>query len=95
MPGSLELIFGAKIASKKDYHAIICLGSVIKGETINFVNFLLNKDYGYVGSGRGKITLYKGQEVVKRGVPSENAVDELIEIIREDGNWLEPESVEI
>ena len=49
--------------------------------------------YGYVGSGKGKITLYKGQDVVKRGVPSEHAVDELIEIIREDGKWIEPELV--
>ena len=46
------------------------------------------------GSGKGKITLYRGQEVVKRAVPSAQAVDELIEIIRGDGNWLEPEMME-
>ena len=45
-----------------------------------------------MGSGKGKITLYKGQEVVKRGVPSENAVNELIEIIKQDGAWIEPEA---
>lgn len=54
---------------------------------------MADADYGYVGSGKGKITLYKGQEVMKRGVPFERAVDELIEIIRNDGKWLEPETV--
>ena len=37
----------------------------------------------------GKITLYRGKEVVKKNVNTENALDELIEIIREDGNWVE------
>ena len=39
----------------------------------------------------GTITLYRGKEVVKRSVPSAEAVDELIAIISEDGNWIEPE----
>jgi (E)-4-hydroxy-3-methylbut-2-enyl-diphosphate synthase len=63
----------------------------IMGCIVNGPGEMADADYGYVGSGKGKITLYKGQEVMKRGVPSEKAVDELIEIIREDGNWLEPE----
>jgi (E)-4-hydroxy-3-methylbut-2-enyl-diphosphate synthase len=54
---------------------------------------MADADYGYVGSGKGKITLYKGQEVMKKSVPSEKAVDELIDIIRKDGKWLEPETV--
>jgi (E)-4-hydroxy-3-methylbut-2-enyl-diphosphate synthase len=41
-------------------------------------------DFGYVGSGPGKITLYKGKEVVKRNVPSEVAVDELITLLKEN-----------
>jgi (E)-4-hydroxy-3-methylbut-2-enyl-diphosphate synthase len=56
---------------------------------------MADADYGYVGSGKGKITLYKGKEVVKRSVPSEQAVDELINIIREDGRWLEPEAIQV
>ena len=52
---------------------------------------MADADYGYVGSGKGKITLYKGKEVVKRNVPSENAVEDLIDIIKEDGRWMEPE----
>jgi (E)-4-hydroxy-3-methylbut-2-enyl-diphosphate synthase len=39
--------------------------------------------------------LYRGKEVVKRNVPSVNAVDMLIDLIREDGNWNEPENIEI
>ena len=51
---------------------------------------MADADFGYVGSGIGKITLYKGKEVVKRGIPTENAIDELIELIKENGAWLEP-----
>jgi (E)-4-hydroxy-3-methylbut-2-enyl-diphosphate synthase len=55
---------------------------------------MADADYGYVGSGPGRITLYRGKEVVKRSVPSAQAVDELINLIREDGNWFQPETVE-
>jgi (E)-4-hydroxy-3-methylbut-2-enyl-diphosphate synthase len=43
-----------------------------------------------VGSGPGKVTLYKGKEVVKRSVNSEVAVDELINLLRENEAWIEP-----
>ena len=45
----------------------------------------------HVGSGPGQITLYRGQEVVKRNIPPDDALDELIELIRGDDNWVEPE----
>ena len=45
------------------------------------------QDYGYVGTGVGKITLYKGQEVMKRNLDSEVAVNELIALIKEYGDW--------
>lgn len=64
----------------------------IMGCIVNGPGEMADADFGYVGSGRGKITLYKGKEVVKKFVPSENAVDELIEIIKEDGRWIEPEN---
>jgi (E)-4-hydroxy-3-methylbut-2-enyl-diphosphate synthase len=66
----------------------------IMGCIVNGPGEMADADYGYVGSGKGKITLYKGKEVVKKFVASENAVDELIEIIRADGLWTEPEQVE-
>jgi len=57
---------------------------------VNGPGEMADADYGYVGTGVGKITLYKEKEVVKRNVPSENAVDELIDLIREHGDWIEP-----
>ena len=51
---------------------------------------MADADFGYVGSGPGKITLYRGKEIVRRNVNSDNAVKELIEIIRENGCWFEP-----
>jgi len=81
----------AMIRSRTDHLKGVKIG--IMGCIVNGPGEMADADYGYVGSGKGKITLYKGQEVVKRGVPSENAVDELIEIIRQDGAWIEPEKV--
>lgn len=65
----------------------------IMGCIVNGPGEMADADYGYVGSGVGKITLYKGKEIVKRGVDSENAVDELINIIREDGRWIDKKEI--
>ena len=62
----------------------------IMGCIVNGPGEMADADYGYVGTGPGKITLYRGKEVVKKSVNTENALDELIDIIREDGNWIEP-----
>ena len=62
----------------------------IMGCIVNGPGEMADADYGYVGSGVGKITLYKGKEIVRRNVPTKNAVNSLIEIIKEDGNWQEP-----
>jgi len=61
----------------------------IMGCIVNGPGEMADADYGYVGSGPGRITLYRGKEVVKKNVPAVKAVDELIGIIREDGNWIE------
>ncbi|NDC29683.1 MAG: 4-hydroxy-3-methylbut-2-en-1-yl diphosphate synthase [Bacteroidetes bacterium] len=61
----------------------------IMGCIVNGPGEMADADYGYVGSGIGKITLYKGKEVVKRNIPSENAVNELIDLIRNNGDWVE------
>ncbi len=79
----------AMIRKRTDHLKGIKIG--IMGCIVNGPGEMADADYGYVGSGKGKITLYKGKEVIKRGVPSDSAVDELIEIIRDDGNWTEPE----
>jgi (E)-4-hydroxy-3-methylbut-2-enyl-diphosphate synthase len=62
----------------------------IMGCIVNGPGEMADADYGYVGSGPGKITLYKGKDIMQRNVPFENAVDSLIEIIKEDEKWVEP-----
>ena len=54
---------------------------------------MADADFGYVGSGPGKITLYKGKEVIKRNVPESIAVEELINLLKENNAWVEPELV--
>ncbi len=61
----------------------------IMGCIVNGPGEMADADYGYVGSGPGRITLYRGKEVVKRNVPAAQAVDALIGLIQEDGNWVE------
>ena len=62
----------------------------IMGCIVNGPGEMADADFGYVGSGVGKITLYKGKEVMKRNVNSDVAVDELINLLRESGAWIEP-----
>lgn len=63
----------------------------IMGCIVNGPGEMADADYGYVGSGPGKITLYKGKEVVKKAIASEHALDELINLIKENGDWVEAE----
>ena len=63
----------------------------IMGCIVNGPGEMADADFGYVGSGPGKITLYKGKEVVKRNVPSDIAVDELIGLLKENQAWVEQE----
>ena len=65
----------------------------IMGCIVNGPGEMADADYGYVGSGPGKVTLYRGKEAVKKNISSTDALDELIGIIREDGNWIEPTAV--
>jgi len=61
----------------------------IMGCIVNGPGEMADADFGYVGSGPGKITLYKGKEVMKRNVPSDVAVDELIQLLRDSEAWVE------
>lgn len=79
----------AKIRSRTSHLKGVKIG--IMGCIVNGPGEMADADYGYVGSGPGRITLYKGKEVVRRNVPAVQAVDELISLIREHGDWLEPE----
>ena len=61
----------------------------IMGCIVNGPGEMADADFGYVGSGPGKITLYKGKEIVKRNINSEVAVEELIGLLKEHGAWVE------
>ncbi|WBO86227.1 (E)-4-hydroxy-3-methylbut-2-enyl-diphosphate synthase [Hymenobacter yonginensis] len=78
----------AMIRKRTDHLKGVKIG--IMGCIVNGPGEMADADYGYVGVGKGKIALYRGQEVIKKSVPEERAVDELIELMREDGRWLEP-----
>lgn len=62
----------------------------IMGCIVNGPGEMADADYGYVGTGRGRVTLYKQKDVVVRNVPEEKAVEELIELIKKNGDWVEP-----
>ena len=64
----------------------------IMGCIVNGPGEMADADFGYVGSGPGKITLYKGKDIVKRSVNSDIAVEELINILKESGAWIDPVS---
>jgi len=83
----------AMIRKRTDHLKGVKIG--IMGCIVNGPGEMADADFGYVGSGKGKITLYKGQEVVKRGVPTERALDELIDLIKAHGKWVEPERAEV
>ncbi|WP_234733971.1 (E)-4-hydroxy-3-methylbut-2-enyl-diphosphate synthase [Tellurirhabdus bombi] len=81
----------ATIRKRTDHLKGVKIG--IMGCIVNGPGEMADADYGYVGIGKDKIALYRGQQVIKKSVPAGRAVDELIELIREDGRWLEPETV--
>ncbi len=81
----------AKIRVRTDHLKGIKIG--IMGCIVNGPGEMADADYGYVGTGKGKITLYKEQDVVKKNVPEAEAVDELIELIRLHGDWVEREEL--
>ncbi|WP_295232119.1 (E)-4-hydroxy-3-methylbut-2-enyl-diphosphate synthase [Sediminibacterium sp.] len=62
----------------------------IMGCIVNGPGEMADADFGYVGSGVGKITLYKGKDIMKRNIDSEIAVSELINLLKEHGAWIEP-----
>lgn len=78
----------AMIRKRTDHLKGVKIG--IMGCIVNGPGEMADADYGYVGVGKDKIALYRGQTVVKKAVSSDKAVDELINIIKEDGRWLEP-----
>ena len=81
----------AMVRKKTDHLKGIKIG--IMGCIVNGPGEMADAHYGYVGTGPGLISLYKGQEVVAKNIPSENAVDALIDLIRTNGDWVEPDNL--
>jgi (E)-4-hydroxy-3-methylbut-2-enyl-diphosphate synthase len=79
----------AKIRARTSHLKGVKIG--IMGCIVNGPGEMADADYGYVGTGPGKITLYKEKTVVKKNVPEAAAVDELIALIAEHGDWVEIE----
>ena len=63
----------------------------IMGCIVNGPGEMADADYGYVGTGMGKITLYKEKKVIERNIPESEAVDSLIGLIKQHGDWIEPQ----
>ena len=78
----------ARIRKRTEHLKGVKIG--IMGCIVNGPGEMADADYGYVGVGPDKISLYRGQEVVQRNVRTAEAVDALIDLIREDGKWIEP-----
>lgn len=57
------------------------------GCCVNGPGEMADADYGYVGAGKGKITLYKGKQIIEAGIPEEEAVEALVSLIRRNGDW--------
>lgn len=77
-------------------HKVRSATSHLKGLKIGVMGCIVNgpgemadADYGYVGAGPGRITLYKGKEVVKKNIPEDQAIDELIALIKANGDWVD------
>ena len=70
-------------------HHLKGLKIAVMGCIVNGPGEMADADFGYVGSGPGKITLYKGKEIVKRNVDSTVAVDELISLLKENNVWID------
>ena len=61
----------------------------IMGCIVNGAGEMADADYGYVGAGRGKISLYKKKECIEKNIPEEQAVEKLIELIKANGDYKE------
>ncbi len=77
----------ATAAVKRETSHLRGLKIAVMGCIVNGPGEMADADYGYVGSGKGKVSLYKKQTLVKRNVPEEDAVNELIGLIKEGGDW--------
>lgn len=68
---------------------LVGLKIAVMGCVVNGPGEMADANYGYVGAGKGKVNLYKSRTLVKKGIPEENAIDALIQLIKTNGDWVE------
>lgn len=74
-----------KIKEKTQHLKHLKIG--VMGCIVNGPGEMADADYGYVGAGKGLVSLYKGQELIKSNIPEEQALEALIELIKQNGDW--------
>lgn len=79
----------AEIRAKTSHLKNLRIG--VMGCIVNGPGEMADADYGYVGAAPGRITLYKGREVIEKNIPQEEALDKLIELIKRNGDWADEE----
>ena len=61
------------------------------GCVVNGPGEMADADYGYVGAGRNRVSLYKGKVCIEKNIPEEQAIEKLIALIKTNGDWVDPE----
>jgi len=67
----------------------------IMGCIVNGIGEMADADYGYVGAGPNNVSLFRNRELIKKNIPNDRAVEELIELIKEYGDWVDPDDKNI
>ena len=62
----------------------------VMGCIVNGPGEMADADYGYVGAAAGRISLYKGKQCVEMNIPEKEAIDRLVALIKQNGDWVEP-----
>lgn len=91
-PGCGRTLFNLQMVTQKiraEISHIPGLKIGIMGCLVNGPGEMADADYGYVGAGPGKVNLYKAHEMVKQGIPENDALNEMIALIKADGRWIE------
>ncbi len=75
---------------KQATHHLVGLKIAVMGCVVNGPGEMADANYGYVGAGKGKVNLYKSRTLIKKGIPEESAIDELVQLITLSGDWVDP-----
>ena len=62
----------------------------VMGCIVNGPGEMADADYGYVGAGRNRVSLYKGKSCIEKNIPEEQAIEKLIALIKANGDWCDP-----